>query len=230
MQTDREIQAREGRSSFITNKKYDPNEKLKQEASASQQPISMQQMRYQPGGDIGAYSSNSNGALSPQESNVDPKKSTPFPKQGAVPSHRDSKVGSAYRNARSEPAHRKTSDFAWSDFSLFPKNKSPITQSIHSPTDLSQSRSGLWSPNKNQGSLEDLEAATTHEDPDKSNQQGPLPQALGTNKEEQHHHTDSEQEAPRRSYDATVKNWRHNSGKRSPKRSKVLSMVSCIMV
>jgi len=226
MQTDREIQAREGRTSFITNKEYDPKEKLKQEASNSQQPIHMQRMRYLSGGDTGDPTSILDGTSPSKKINVDPKKSTPFPEQGAVPSHRNSKVGSAYRNAKSEPPHRKTSDFTWSDFSLYPKNKSPTTQSIHSPKDLSQSRSVSLFPNKKPYSLGGLEDTTGSARPDEITQPRTHTQSSSTHAEEQSQ-TDSVQEASRRSSDTLVQNWRHNSGKGPSKRSKLISSVSC---
>ena len=224
MQTDREIQAREGRTSFVTNKKFNLKENLKQEAAASQQQsMPMQQMRYQQGGDTNTPTPNTNVAVLPSSEKRNQKRSTPFPKEGSVPSHRNSKVGAAYRNAKSEPPHRKTSDFTWSDFSLFPKNKTSFAQSTHSPKDLDQSHSGIWSPKKKPSSLVDLEGVTKRATSDENTQPGV--QTSGTNVKEPHL-ADFEQETLRRSSDATVKNWRHNSVKGLPKRSQAKTNVS----
>jgi len=226
MQTDREIQAREGRIRFITNKNYDPREKLKQEASASQQPIPMQQMRYKPNEDTDDRIAAPNVISPIKKANADTKKSTPFPQQGVLPSHRNSKVGSAYRSAKSETPHRKTSDFTWSDFILFSKNKSPVTQSIHSPKDTSQSRSGMWSPKKVPGCSENEGESRNTKQHDQSIQREPQPS--GTKSEKQQP-IDREQELSRRSSDTMVNNWRHNSFKKSASRSNGKSKVSIFL-
>ncbi|KAH8600325.1 hypothetical protein B0O99DRAFT_610462 [Bisporella sp. PMI_857] len=162
---------------------------------------------------------------SPQKKECTLKKPPPFPTNNAKLKHRDGKIGSPFRNAKSEPPHRKASDFSLLEFNMFQSSKdsankaaenSPcgtaeaaienVTPEQESSADLLAKRSGSENPKETTGHDE---ASKAQDKPD-------------ANENFQHLIT-------RRDSNATIMRWKHNSvrkpGKSAPRNSVKMSYI-----